>query len=65
MSRFDEAPSRDELAREVLDAEEYGQYAEAVAERARVRSLARKHRDRLMRSAGDVWADDYRGPAGA
>lgn len=65
MSRFDEydGPTRDELAREVLDAEEYGQYRNDVAERARVRSIARRNRDRLMRSQGDVWADDYTGPA--
>lgn len=65
MSRFDEygGPSHDELAREVLDADEYGAWREVEAERARVRSIARRNRDRLMRSQGDVWADDYRGPA--
>lgn len=65
MSRFDEydGPSRDEIAREVLDADEYGAWREVEAERARVRSVTRRNRDRLMRSQGDVWADEYRGPA--
>lgn len=51
-----ETPSRDELAREVLDAEEYGQYRNDIAERARLRALARKHRNERMR-ATDVWGD--------
>ncbi len=52
-----------ELAREVLDPEELADHQQAAAERARVQHLARRRRDELMRSQGDVWADDYRGPA--
>lgn len=54
-----------ELAREVLDPEELADYQQAAAERARVQHLATRRRDALMRSQGDVWADDYRGPGGA
>jgi hypothetical protein len=51
-----------ELAAEVLDREEYADWQRAVAERARLRSIARQRRNERM-GAVDVWSDDYRGPA--
>ena len=59
----DYADSRDELARDVLTHEEYREQVLDDAERARIRSLARQHRNQLMRAV-DVWSDDYRGPSG-
>lgn len=53
--------SPDELAREVLDPQEYAEWQATVAERARVRNLARQHRNERMRAV-DIWADDYKGP---
>lgn len=50
-----------ELAAEVLDHEERADYERQAAERARLRSLARQHRNERMRAV-DPWADDYRGP---
>lgn len=46
--------SDDELAREVLDAEEYGENRQTVAERARVSNLARRHRAERLRDT-DPW----------
>lgn len=46
--------SDDELAREVLDAEEYGEYRQTVAERARVSNLSRKHRNERL-TPRDPW----------
>lgn len=59
MSRFDDPaydpPSRDELAREVLAPEEYAEYRTEVADRARVRNLARRHRAERLRDITDPW----------
>ena len=52
----------DELAREVLDHDEYQQWRHDTSERARLRSLARQHRNERMRAVSP-WDDDYKGPA--
>lgn len=54
--------SPDELAREVLDPQEYAEWRRESADRARLRRLAREHRNRRM-GAVSPWDDDYKGPA--
>lgn len=63
----DFAESPDELARDVLDPEEYAEWRRDSADRARLRSLAKKHRDERMRvqpsTFRDPWADPHGGGA--
>ena len=56
--------TNDELAREVLDPHEYGEYRQAADERARISALVKRHRNERMRAV-DPWADDYKGPTTA
>ncbi len=55
MSRFDEydGPTRRDLEEEELDREEYGEYRQQVAEKARVVNLARRHRNERL---NDPWS---------
>ena len=48
----DYCETSDELAREVLDREEYGEYRQQVAEKARVVNLARRRRNERL---NDPW----------
>lgn len=59
----DYCESDDELAREVLDAAEYGEYRQTVAERARVGNLARKHRNERLRDVTRPQPDPWGGAA--
>ena len=45
----DYAESSDELARDVLEADEHREWRQQAADRARVRNLARKHRQERLR----------------
>lgn len=49
----DYCESNDELAREVLDREEYGEYRQQVAEKTRVVNLARRRRNERL---NDPWS---------
>ena len=55
MSRFDEydGPTQHELDQEELDREEYGEYRQQVAEKARVVNLARRRRNERL---NDPWS---------
>jgi hypothetical protein len=52
----DYAETADELARDVLDPQEYREWVRDSADRARLRNLARRHREERLRP--DPWGGD-------